>query len=197
MITVVCGLPRSGTSLAMKLLFAGGLDCYADEFPLFETNKILGLRHGKYEWLQGVVGCAVKVLEPEKNPLPACYDYRFIWMRRGWNSIATSQIKCLNSISPLSRGERIVSQSGVDELKRRTEVGLKMCRRLGLTWVFKFEQILENPKTSVKRLAGIIEEVEMNQKGMLKEIHKRSGACLPTIAEYEWGGQWVSERRAA
>ncbi len=190
MITVVTGLPRSGTSLMMKLLLAGGMDIYANEFPVMETNEILGLRHGKYEWLQGCVNHAIKVLEPERNPLPACYDYRFIWMRRGWNAIAKSQIKCLDEFNDVPGAVRVVSKSGIDELKRRTEKGLLLVRKLGPTWCFKFEQILENPRSSIKRLAGIFTDINMDQENMREVIIKRSAACLPDIREKEWGGQW-------
>lgn len=192
MITVVTGLPRSGTSLMMKMLHAGGMPVYAEEFPVFETPKIYRLRYGDTAWLDDCEGKCVKVLEPHKNPLPVGREYRFLWMRRGWRAIARSQIKCLNSFSP--GPERIPHKAGLDELRRRTKEGLKAVRALGETWVFQFEDILKDPLKQAGRLWTAMQDEMLNPYAMARVVLARETAVLPDIREYEWGGQWNTAR---
>ena len=69
-ITVVSGLPRSGTSMMMQMLQAGGFTCLTDELReadisnpkgYFEFEKVKGLRADN-SWLPEAKGKVIKII---------------------------------------------------------------------------------------------------------------------------------------
>lgn len=105
MITVVSGLPRSGTSMMMQILHAGGLPVLcdsergADEHNprgYFEYQKVRQLETDK-SWLTAAEGKAIKVVSQLLYHLPTQYEYRVIFMRRDLTEILRSQERMLAS----------------------------------------------------------------------------------------------------
>ena len=112
-ITIVSGLPRSGTSMMMRMLEAGGMDVLTDHIrganednPLgyFEFERVKKLKNGDTVWLQEANGKAVKVISALLENLPDNYTYRVIFMHRNLNEILASQKKML-----IRRGEPVNS----------------------------------------------------------------------------------------
>ena len=102
-ITVVSGLPRSGTSLMMQMLGAGGIPPLTDElreadpdnprgYYEYEPVKKLGADRS---WLPGAVGRAVKVIHMLITELPDDYQYRVLFMQRDLGETLASQKKML------------------------------------------------------------------------------------------------------
>jgi len=98
-ITVVSGLPRSGTSMMMQMLEAAGLELATDghraansDNPLgyFELEAVKRLREDS-SFLKSVIGRVVKVVTPLIPFLPPEYDYRVISMERDLDEILASQ----------------------------------------------------------------------------------------------------------
>jgi hypothetical protein len=98
-ITVVSGLPRSGTSLAMQMLAAGGIPPMTDHERTpdpdnpkgyFEYERVKHLRTDK-AWLDDAAGRAVKVIHMLLTELPADRDYRVVFMRRDVGEVVRSQ----------------------------------------------------------------------------------------------------------
>src|SRR5688500_14658920 len=90
-IVVVSGLPRSGTSMMMKMLAEGGLPILTDEIRradddnpngYFELEVVRKLKEGNVEWLQEANGKVVKVISALLEHLPQQYPYRIIFMER-------------------------------------------------------------------------------------------------------------------
>ncbi|MCS7061099.1 MAG: sulfotransferase domain-containing protein [Anaerolineae bacterium] len=107
-ITVVSGLPRSGTSLMMKMLEAGGIPPLTDNLRApdednpkgyYEFERVKKLKED-YAWLAEAKGRAVKVISALLMYLPAEYHYRVIFMRRAMAEILASQRQML-----IRRGE--------------------------------------------------------------------------------------------
>jgi hypothetical protein len=100
-ITVVTGLPRSGTSMMMKMLEAGGMPLVTDgvrqadeQNPrgYFELEVVKELdKGGDKSWLRGARGKAVKVISFLLTWLPETYDYRVIFMERRIDEVVASQ----------------------------------------------------------------------------------------------------------
>jgi hypothetical protein len=114
-IVVVSGLPRSGTSMAMKMLEAGGLPLVtdglrrADEdnprgYYEFEPVKELA-RSTDTSWLAGARGKGVKIISTLLRELPRSYNYRVIFMRRDLREILASQAKMLERRAETSETE--------------------------------------------------------------------------------------------
>ncbi len=103
-VTVVSGLPRSGTSLMMRMLDAGGLPPVADgereadtDNPrgYYELERVKQLPKGDVAWVEQARGKVVKVISALMVYLPANYEYRVIFMKREMQEILASQRKML------------------------------------------------------------------------------------------------------
>ena len=103
-IIVVSGLPRSGTSMMMRMLRAGGLEILTDNRriaddsnPLgyFEDERVKQLRDGYHEWLDSAIGKAVKVISPLLAYLSVRHAYKLIFMLRSVEEIVASQRRML------------------------------------------------------------------------------------------------------
>jgi hypothetical protein len=104
-IVVVSGLPRSGTSMMMQMLAAGGLDPLTDgrrtaddsnPEGYFELEAVKDLDKTAAQadglaWLANARGKAVKILTPLLQYLPETYNYRVILMQRPLDEVITSQ----------------------------------------------------------------------------------------------------------
>jgi len=108
-IPVVSGLPRSGTSLMMSMLAAGGLEVMTDRLrrpdddnPVgyFELEDVKKIINGEHSWLAGSNGKAVKVISTLLPYLPDGYHYRIIFMHRAMEEVLASQRRML-----INRGE--------------------------------------------------------------------------------------------
>jgi hypothetical protein len=112
-VIVVSGLPRSGTSMMMKMLAEGGLPVVTDEHRsadadnpngYFELETVKQLAEGETAWLAGAGGKAVKVISSLLEHLPSTYSYKVIFMEREIGEILASQRKMLahrNEASPV------------------------------------------------------------------------------------------------
>ncbi len=110
-IVVVSGLPRSGTSMAMKMLEAGGLRVVTDnqrsadeDNPkgYYEDERVKDLhQEGDKTWLREARGKVVKIISFLLKSLPADSNYKVIFMHRHLREIVASQNKML-----VRRGEK-------------------------------------------------------------------------------------------
>ncbi len=99
-VTIVSGLPRSGTSMMMKMLEAGGIELLTDgvrradeDNPkgYYEFEPVKRLRKGDQAWLAEARGKAVKVISELLKWLPQGYEYRVVFMRRNIDEMLASQ----------------------------------------------------------------------------------------------------------
>lgn len=103
LITIVSGLPRSGTSLMMKMLEAGGISPLIDQIRTADIDNPKG--YYEFErvkqlpqdtaWLPDAEGKAVKMVSMLLYELPKDRQYRVIFMRRAMPEILASQKKML------------------------------------------------------------------------------------------------------
>jgi tetratricopeptide (TPR) repeat protein len=109
-VVVVSGLPRSGTSMLMQMLAAGGLPVLSDgrraaddDNPLgyFEYEPVKHL-HESADWLKDAKGRVVKVVAPLLHYLPRDQDYRIVFIERNVDEVLASQGQML-----IRRGEKI------------------------------------------------------------------------------------------
>jgi hypothetical protein len=108
-IIVVSGLPRSGTSMMMKMLEAGGIPPLTDKLReadednpkgYYEFERVKKLPKGDIAWLPDAVGKTVKVIAALLQFLPSNYQYAVVLMRRSMEEILASQRQML-----IRRGE--------------------------------------------------------------------------------------------
>ncbi len=100
---IVSGLPRSGTSLIMQMLYAGGIPLLYDtnrpadiHNPLgyFEYQPIYNIENfSDISWLQQYKGHAVKIISPILAKLTISFPAKVIFVKRPLNEVILSQRK--------------------------------------------------------------------------------------------------------
>lgn len=104
-IYVISGLPRSGTSMAMKMMEAAGLSVVQDGIReadednpkgYYELERVKDLdKPGSKAWLQEHRGHVVKVISFLLRDLPYENDYKIVFMHRNVEELLASQAKML------------------------------------------------------------------------------------------------------
>ncbi|OGQ77218.1 MAG: hypothetical protein A2289_24015 [Deltaproteobacteria bacterium RIFOXYA12_FULL_58_15] len=104
-VIVVSGLPRSGTSMMMRMLEAGGVEIMTDgereadvDNPkgYYEIERIKNLeKETDKSYLREARGKAVKVISFLLQFLPSDNRYQIIFMRRDLDEVLTSQNKMI------------------------------------------------------------------------------------------------------
>ncbi len=98
-IIIVSGLPRSGTSLMMQMLAAGGVDILTDDIRqadadnpkgYFEFEQVKQLKDDA-SWLDTAHGKAVKVIAGLLPDLPPDKQYAILFMLRPLEEVLASQ----------------------------------------------------------------------------------------------------------
>jgi hypothetical protein len=99
MIIIVSGLPRSGTSLMMQMLQAGGMPLLTNDLRPPDADNPNG--YWEYEpvkrlpqdnsWLPKAEGKAVKVVSALLQYLPPQHTYKIIFMQRPMQEVLASQ----------------------------------------------------------------------------------------------------------
>jgi hypothetical protein len=106
-IIVVSGLPRSGTSMMMKMLEAGGLEILTDHLReadannpngYYEFERVKRLKDGDFAWLPEAVGKVVKIVTGLIMYLPPGFHYKVILMERDLPEVLSSQRKMLGRL---------------------------------------------------------------------------------------------------
>lgn len=129
-ITVVSGLPRSGTSLMMQVLEAAGLPILTDtrrraddDNPrgYYELEKVKALARDA-SWVAEARGKVIKVISMLLYSLPGEHEYRVIFMTRRMEEILASQTAMLARLGQ--------AQDGLpdDEMSRHYEKHLAKLR---------------------------------------------------------------------
>lgn len=122
MVTVVSGLPRSGTSFVMQALKAHGMpiladsDHKADSFNpkgYLEWEAIKQLPHNP-ELIRWAEGKAVKVFSPWLRFLPAGHEYELIFTERPLREVLESQGRMLGALSQERFGQLQDRQVGFE-----------------------------------------------------------------------------------
>jgi len=118
-VVIVSGLPRSGTSMAMKMLEAGGMELVVDNIRTADEDNPKGYYEDERvkelaemddkDWLRQARGKVIKVVSSLLNNLPAGNAYKVVFMRRNLHEVLASQTKMLDR-----RNED--SQTGDDDL---------------------------------------------------------------------------------
>lgn len=173
-VVVVSGLPRSGTSMAMKMLEAGGLDVVIDHVRTpdednpkgyFEDERVKDLAEMENkEWLRDARGKVIKIVSLLLQYLPDTNRYKVVFMRRHLHEVLASQAKMLDR-----RGE--TSETSDEEMLQMYEGHLdKVQFQLRFRDYFDvlyvdFRDALENPVREAKRindfLGGGLDEGKM------------------------------------
>ena len=160
-IIVVSGLPRSGTSMMMKMLEAGGISPLTDKTRkpdednpqgYYEFERVKKLKEGDTDWLPKARGKAVKIVAALVPYLPDSYHYKVILMNRAMPEVLVSQQQML-----LRRGED-TNEISEEEMTRlfekhlqQTKVWVEQQSNIQLI-VISYNELLQNPDSQIARI---------------------------------------------
>jgi hypothetical protein len=159
-VTIVSGLPRSGTSLMMSMLEAGGMQVLTDQIRepdednpegYYEFERVKQIEHDR-SWLEDAKGKVVKIVSERLTHLPEGYAYKVIFMRRKMEEVLASQRKML-----IRRGEpapRISDEEMAELFKRHLrEVDTWLARQPHIEVIYVwYNEVLENPIAPAERI---------------------------------------------
>ncbi len=152
MITIVSGWPRSGTSLMLQMLQAGGLEILEDDQRppdehnprgYFELQAVKRIRADS-RWLDQAEGRALKLIAVFLEALPATHVYTVFFMRRDWQAMLASQHRLREALGqpPAASDDELLTT-----YQRETARILAWCRgqtKLRLQEI-QFEKLFQDP----------------------------------------------------
>jgi len=177
-ITVVSGLPRSGTSMMMKMLEAGGLPSLTDfkrppdesnPHGYYEFERVKKLQDGDQEWLEAAQGKVVKVVSALLEFLPTNYPYKILYMQRNIIEVLNSQRQMLNRLhqkSDLVSDEQFVSLFQKHEAK--VEAWISDQPKMETCYV-SYNDLLVNPWIQLQKVQQFL-KVPLNLSKMFQVI---------------------------
>ena len=177
MIAIVSGLPRSGTSLMMQMLVAGGMTPLSDgERQADEDNPRGYLEWERIKQLPQDPGCiaeaegkVVKVISRLLLALPAGHEYRVIFMERPLPEVLASQDQMLRRRGTYQEGADPAVITAAFE-KHLREVYAWMDGKPHVKAVrVAYHDVLGDPKGAGEKLAGFL-GIELNLEAMLRQV---------------------------
>jgi predicted Zn-dependent protease len=209
-VTVVSGLPRSGTSLMMQILAAAGVPPFTDnERQADESNKMGYYEHVKVAtllansdryWIKEAKGTAIKVVAPLLPSLPRKLSkpdsqpeelhYRVLFMERDMEEIVRSQkamLERLGKLNPLAK-----SAGDATKAYRQQERHAKgWCLRLGIPAMsVSFHDLVHNSEKVLPELAsfvGVADKLSAMRACINPALH-RTREVLTRLTMQSYGG---------
>ncbi|MFQ5929951.1 MAG: sulfotransferase [Acidobacteriota bacterium] len=180
-IVVVSGLPRSGTSMTMKMLEAGGMRLFTDNIReadednpkgYYEFERVKNLHKEKDKsWLGDARGKVIKIISELLMELPDAYFYKLIFMDRHLDEVIASQNKML-----IRRGESVGDDN--ERMKALFEKHLRVVK----SWLdrqsnfdvirLNYKEVIDNPFDHAERIRNFL-GTGLDVKGMAGVVDEK------------------------
>ena len=176
-ITIVSGMPRSGTSMMMQMLAAGGLDILTDNIRENDENNPKGyLEYQKVKklasdnsWISEGQNKVVKIIAQLLQHLPAIYQYKVIFMEREMEEIIKSQQIMLGKKADVEK--KIYPTELADTFKKqleKTRSWIKTHPQFEVVYV-SYTDVINNP-TEVAENLSIFLDSDLNIAAMADAV---------------------------
>jgi len=177
MITIISGLPRSGTSLMMQMLAAGGMPILSDG----ERRADVDNPRGYLEWerikqlpkdpacIAEAEGKAVKVISQLLLSLPPEHEYRVIFMQRPLPEVMSSQDEMLRRRGTFDPSEdnSVVARAFRDHVNR-VDVWFNSKPNVAVRRV-QYHSVLREPKETAESVAKFL-QVPLDIEAMARQV---------------------------
>jgi hypothetical protein len=172
-IYIVSGLPRSGTSMMMQMLEAGGMEIFTDSKRIPDNNN----PRGYYEheavkaiardksWLPQAEGKTVKIIAQLLQHLPLSYNYKIIFMDRDMDEIIISQQKMLGKKQdtlPLQLISAFEKTLSIINAWVQISTNIEMIR-------INYKDVVENPEESLENICTFL-NLQLDRDGMAESV---------------------------
>lgn len=177
MITIVSGLLRSGTSLMMQMLVAGGMTALADgERKADDDNPRGYLEWERIKTLPNDPGCIaeaegkiVKVISRLLLSLPAGHEYRVIFMQRPIGEVLASQDQMMRRRGTFKEGANPAIIAGAFE-KHLREVDAWLAARSYVQLLrVSYHDVLGKAAEVARQVAEFL-DVRVDRGAMVQQI---------------------------
>ena len=177
MITIVSGLPRSGTSLMMQMLVAGGMTPLADGERVADADNPRGyLEWERIKQLPRDPGCiveaegkVVKVISRLLLALPSGHEYRIVFMQRPLPEVLASQDQMLKRRGTYKEGADVAAISAAFQ-KHLTEVDHWLNTKPQTNSLrLPYHDVLHDPKRIAQQLQDFL-GIELNLPAMVQQV---------------------------
>ena len=181
-IIVVSGLPRSGTSMIMQMMEAGGLEIITDQIRktdddnpkgYYELERVKDIDKEKEKgWLGNYKGKAIKIISFLLRDLPVTLNYKVIFIERCLDEILVSQNKML-----INRGEKgkIVSDKKMKKNYEnhlwRVKYFLKKTPNFDTLYIY-FRDVIQSPKEQAMRIYDFL-HIALDVEAMARVADKK------------------------
>ena len=181
-IVVVSGLPRSGTSMAMRMLAAAGMPLVMDGIRApdednprgyFEDERVANLGQGRDKsWLRDARGKAIKIVSSLLEDLPGSNNYKVLFMNRNLDEVLVSQARMLARRGETSdTSDARLRESFQQHLARvkaaiRTRPPFEVCE-------IEYEEVVESPLRCAARIREFL--------GRSLDVDRMAGAVDPGL----------------
>jgi hypothetical protein len=181
-VTVVSGLPRSGTSMMMRVLSFGGMAPLTDAVRAGDSHN----PHGYFEyepvkhdapyhgWMDQAAGRAVKLVSRFVPRLPATHRYKVLFMHREIEQVIRSQRDMALHYSGADWQARTSGQL-IDAYRANVSQCLEWMRQRPNVDCLElhYEQVLAEPRAQVQRIADFLAPRPMDFSAMVDAIDHR------------------------
>lgn len=172
-VVIVSGLPRSGTSMMMKMLEAGGLHPLTDGLRTadvdnpkgyYEYERVKDLEKEKDKsYIRDGRGKALKVISFLLKDLPDDNDYKIIFMRRDLNEVLASQNKML-----VHRGEENQTEDiKMADIYMSHIASVRIMSRKKPNWQMleiRYDETVKDPRSAARKLKEFLgDKVDENK----------------------------------
>jgi hypothetical protein len=177
MITIVSGLPRSGTSLMMQMLVAGGMSPLSDGERQADADN----PRGYFEWerikqlpsdpecIAEAEGRVVKVISRLLLSLPVGHEYRVVFMQRPLPEVLKSQDEMLRRRGTYKEGTDPAVISAAFE-KHLREVNLWLDNKPYVKAIrLPYHEALTQPREIGRKLEQFL-AMELNVEAMVQQV---------------------------
>ena len=179
-VTIVSGLPRSGTSLMMQMLSAGGLPPLHDNHRLADTDNPRGYfefapaKNIRIDdsWMPYAKGRSLKLVAQLLPFLPRNHEYRIIFMERSLDEVLASQAIMLRRSGREGAGISMEKLRAVYEEQLTRVMEILENRRLPMLRVSHYK--------AIKDPMGLAEQVS-NFLGLSLECNAMAAAIDPSL----------------
>jgi len=177
MITIVSGLPRSGTSLMMQMLVAGGMTPLADGERKADADNPRGyLEWERIKTLPNDPGCiveaegkVVKVISRLLLSLPASYEYRVIFMERPLPEVLASQDEMMRRRGTYKEGASTVAIGAAFEKHLREVYAWLESKSYVKSIRVSYHDALSQPEQVSRQIAQFL-GIPMDLKAMVEQV---------------------------
>ena len=194
MITVVSGIPRSGTSLMMQMMAAGGMPVFTDGLRLadennprgyFEVESVKSLARNQ-DVIAHAEGKVVKVISSLLPSLPKQLEYRIIFMCRPLEEVVSSQNRMLERLGkevPPTPTASVIA--AFQEHLRKIRLWLSQQPNIAVLYV-DYPAVVQAPEEQTAKICAFLGR-ELDHAAMIRQIERslhreKSGSMSATAA---------------